>query len=58
MTLERQLSRSPLASFGYARTPRGAATGWSPGLDIAEDAGRFVLYADLPGLAHGAITVH
>jgi len=55
MTVDRQLTRSPLASFGYARRPASTPAGWSPGLDIAEDSGRFVLYADLPGLAQEAI---
>lgn len=57
MTLERQLTQSPLASFGYARRPAGASAGWSPGFDIAEDSGRFVLSADLPGLAQEAIEI-
>lgn len=55
MTVERQLTRSPLASFGYTRGPASTPAGWSPGFDIAEDSGRFVLYADLPGLAQEAI---
>ncbi len=57
MTLERQPNQSTLANLASTGRRAGTATGWSPRFDIAEDSGRFVLYADLPGLAESAIQI-
>jgi len=56
--LQRELDRAAETGRGNAESPSSVATAeWTPAVDIKEEANRYVLLADLPGVSHEQIDI-
>jgi HSP20 family protein len=55
--LQRELERASEPSHGVEHPSTAATAEWTPAVDIKEEAGRYLLVADLPGVSPDAIEV-
>ncbi|WP_448507053.1 hypothetical protein [Immundisolibacter sp.] len=53
--MERLFSASPLREDGVASVARGD---WLPAVDVREEADRYVVYVDLPGVKPDAVDIN